>query len=209
MFLESLKGLKGKKLQYSRLCLRPKNPSMIGPYFDFNCVEIQFLEPYFTILSGCFCFSFLILYATGKIETLHMIFLIAEFLLYLLGHVISKKYARLSPYCLFILFTITQINTCNAQLFFRQPGDQLQHDLQLRSAFEYLARTLAFHCVFSVPNIMFLMAYLTVYLCCIAALVAKSGDFDNELFSETLFQQPTNVIGCIMIFHISQSVRLN
>ena len=70
-------------------------------------------------------------------------------------------------------------------------------------------RTASFHCVFVVPNIKFLLAYLSVYLCCIAALIVKSGDFDNELFTETITQQPTNIIGCIMIFHISQSVRLN
>ena len=60
-----------------------------------------------------------------------------------------------------------------------------------------------------VPNIKFLLAYLTVYLCCIAALIIKVRNFDNKLFSETINQQPPYLIACIMIFHISQSVRLN
>ena len=60
-----------------------------------------------------------------------------------------------------------------------------------------------------VPNVRFLLAYLVVYICCMAALVAKSGNFESELFSETITAQPPYVIVCIMIFHISQSVRLN
>ena len=198
-----------KKLQYNRFCLKPLDPSMIEPYFEFNCVEIQFLVPYFTVMSGLFCFSIIVLYAQGKVETLFTILLIVEFLFYLLGLYISKRNASLSPYCMFVLFTLTQVNICNAQFFFRQPGDQLQHDLQLRSSFEYLARTSTFFCVFVVPNIKFLAAYLVVYICCIAALIVKAGDFDNELFSETITQQPPYIIVCILIFHISQSVRLN
>ena len=110
---------------------------------------------------------------------------------------------------MFVLYTLTQVNICSAQFFFRQPVNQLQHDLQLRSAFEYLARTSTFNCFFVVPNIKFLLAYLVVYLCCIAALIIKAGDFDNELFSETISQQPPYIIICVILFHISQSVRLN
>ena len=198
-----------KKLQYNRCCLRPKKKSLHEQYFLFNCVEIQFLVPYFTVMSGCFCLSILILYAQGKSDTLYVVLLIVEFLFYLAGHYISKRNAKLSPYCLFIQFTLTQANICIAEFFFRQHKSQLQHDLQLRSSFEYLARTATFYCAFVVPNIKFLLAYLAVYLCSIAALIIKAGDFDNELFSETISQQPPYIIVCIMIFHISQSVRLN
>ena len=172
-------------------------------------MEIQFLVPYFTIMSGCFFLSILVLFAQGKIELFYMILLTIEFLLYITGHFVSMRHARLSPYCLFVLFSLTQANVCNAEFFFRQPGDQLERDLQLRSSFEYLARTATFYCAFVVPNIKFLLAYLAVYLSCIAALIAKAGDFDNELFSETISQQPPYILACVMIFHISQSVRLN
>ena len=58
-------------------------------------------------MSGCYNFAALILFALGKIETLHTVVLVVEFLLYLLGHYICYREAKLSPYCLFVLFTLT------------------------------------------------------------------------------------------------------
>ena len=97
----------GKKLQYNRFCLRPIKPGMNKSFFAFNCQEIQFLVPYLTIMSGCYCFAALVLFALGKVKTLPMIFLVVEFLFYVLGHYICHRNANLSPYCLFMLFTLT------------------------------------------------------------------------------------------------------
>ena len=126
-----------------------------------------------------------------------------EFLLYVLVHVAGNKYKRLHVYGMLLLYTVTISNICIAQFFFREAKGQLQHDLNLHSAYEYIARTSAFFCLYAVPNIKWLFAYLCVYALGVSALTIKAGDFDNDLFSETFAQQPAYFVVCFLVFYIT------
>ena len=50
------------KRQYNRFTLRPIDPKMIEPYFEFNCEEILFLRSYFTLMSGSFFLGVLVVF---------------------------------------------------------------------------------------------------------------------------------------------------
>ena len=81
--------------------------------------------------------------------------------------------------------------------------------MSLRLSYEYLARTSCFFCLYAVPNIKWLTLYMSVYILTAIIITAKFADFDNPVFNETLSAQPGYMLGALIVFHITQSQRLN
>ena len=85
----------------------------------------------------------------------------------------------------------------------------METDMSLRLSYEYLARTSCFFCLYAVPNIKWLTLYMSVYILTAIIITAKFADFDNPVFNETLSAQPGYMLGALIVFHITQSQRLN
>ena len=50
---------------------------------------------------------------------------------------------------------------------------------------------------------------MSVYILTALIITVKFADFDNPVFNETLSAQPGYMLGALIVFHITQSQRLN
>ena len=115
-----------------------------------------------------------------------IIFLIVEFLLYVVVHVLGHRYKKFHVYGMFLLYITTMTHVCVSQFLFRAHNDKFKDDMTLRGSYEYLARTLSFFCLYAVPNIKWLCMYMIFYIVLVAIITVKFGDFNNSVFNETL-----------------------
>ena len=50
---------------------------------------------------------------------------------------------------------------------------------------------------------------MSVYILTALIITVKFADFDDPVFNETLSAQPAYLLGSLIVFHITQSQRLN
>ena len=160
--------------------------------------------PYFTLLSAIFSVSIIFTHFV-KIQ---IFVTLVEFALYITVHVIGMRSKRYHVYGMLFLFSVRMIVLCSQQ-FMRSLDPTIDVNLALGNTFDVMVQNVGFFFFCAVPNTAWLCCYVSIYFMAIVVLGVKFVDYDSKTSIQIMTNQPLRVLGCILIYHIAQSLRLN
>ena len=168
--------------------------------------EILFTMPYFLLMVIVFSITNMV-----QVENkLYIIVSLIKCLMYTGVYVIAHRLKNYRAYGMFLLFVISQ--TASIIKAFYTIGtytDQIRFDLALRANCYTMTVISCFFSLCAVPNTKWFAMFTLALMGCLAILSIKFGDLDNEMFKETLQQQPFNIMSSFVCYHIAQNIRLN
>ena len=155
------------------MSLRLTDASLYEKFWEFTNEEVVITMPYFIFLAGTFLLMNILL---G--ENIGFVAVVAlVFLLYILVHMIGKRYRRFYAYGMLTVFFAEMAQVCIGLIFFQDYEDQQKQDLALRAGYQYLANIALFFCMCAVPSTKWLLFYILVQIMAIVLLTYKLANF--------------------------------
>ena len=155
---------------------------MHGPFWEFTIDEILFTMPYFLILAV----TYTIASVFQSEQKSYIVIALAALLAYIAVYIIGYRHKEYHVYGMAFLYIIRLSVILVTQLFYTTYKDQIQFDLALRASYQALALASCFFSLCAVPNLIWLSIYTVLYLIAITILTILLGDFDNEMFNDTI-----------------------